>query len=279
MKIAAIGDIHSNHIALEKCLDWVYSHDIDGMVFLGDYVTDCPYPQRTMDILRSIPERYLTWFVRGNREDYIIKYRKDPTGWSYGSRTGALLYTYENLTDEAIDWLETMPMSADIHIDGCDPMRALHCPPYFFPRQKQPPAELLQKTVSEMTTSVLLCAHSHVPLVYKQDGRLIVNSGSLGVPNGPTGAHFALLEYNGGWNAEIIHLDYDIETACAEFEESGLLERSHIWGIGTREMLRTGIEYAVNTVDEVTRLLKNDPELTETEELWCKAARNVGLDI
>ena len=279
MRIAAIGDIHSNHIALERCLEWIYSHDIDGIVFLGDYITDCPYPQITIELLRNIPQKYMTWFVRGNRDDYIVNCRKDPVGWNYNSRTGALLYTYESLDDEALDWLESLPLSTDIHIDKYDPMIAVHYPPYFVPRQKLPSEELLQKTISEMTSPVLLCAHSHVPLVYKANGKLIVNSGSLGVPNGATGAYFALLEYIGEWNAEIIHLDYDINIICTEFKTSGLLEKSHVWGIGTMEMLRTGIEYSINTVDEVTRLLESNPELAETEELWHTAARNVGLQI
>ena len=45
MLIAAFGDIHSNHFALEACLDVVERMGIDGIVFLGDYVSDCPCPE------------------------------------------------------------------------------------------------------------------------------------------------------------------------------------------------------------------------------------------
>ncbi|MBP1544321.1 MAG: metallophosphoesterase family protein [Oscillospiraceae bacterium] len=273
MKLAAIGDIHSNHIALEACIRWVRRHDIDGIVFLGDYVTDCPYPQKTVDILQAVSKEYKCFFIRGNREDYLLKHRASPSGWKQGSRSGALLYTYNSLDGAALDWFSQMPVELDIF----GSIHTVHVPPYHTPRQKQPPEELLEAAVQGMTSSVLLCAHSHYPLVYRQDGRLIVNCGSLGVPNGETGAFFAVLEYTDRWDAEIIHLDYDIEAVCGGFGESGMLNMSGMWGLGTMKMLRTGREYAVDCSDEVARLLALYPDRTENEELWTEAARNIGL--
>ena len=51
MKLAVIGDIHSNHIALETCIEHALARNVDEFLFLGDYVSDCPYPQRTMKII------------------------------------------------------------------------------------------------------------------------------------------------------------------------------------------------------------------------------------
>ena len=115
MRIAAMGDIHSNHIALEACMRWVYQNDIDGIAFLGDYVSDCPYPQKTMQILRNIPPAYKTWFVRGNREDYMLEHRRNLTeGWEYNSQSGSLLYTFENLTGGDLRFFEDMPAAFDM---------------------------------------------------------------------------------------------------------------------------------------------------------------------
>ncbi len=280
MKIAVIGDIHANHTALKACLNWIDTNDIDRLIFLGDYVTDCPYPQKTIDMLRGLPQKYQPLFIRGNREDYIINYRKDPVGWRNNSRTGALLYTYDNLSESALDWLEKMPDALTTEIYGST-FYLCHCPKYYVKRQKMPPPQTLNTMIDNMTTDVLLCAHSHVPVVYKRNGKLIVNSGTLGVAiDGITDAQFALLTYDNGWDAEIISLKYDIEAACAEFEESGLIERSGLWGIAVREMLRTGIEYSVDCADEVQRLLKNYPDKNENdEELWQLAAENIGLKL
>lgn len=91
MRLAVLGDIHANHRALEAVLARIYAEEYDGLVFAGDYVTDCPYPRKTVEILRNIPQRYRIWFIRGNREDYIIEYGKNLRGWEYGSKSGALL--------------------------------------------------------------------------------------------------------------------------------------------------------------------------------------------
>ncbi len=279
MRIAAIGDIHANHTALTRCLEWIYENNIDGMVFLGDYVTDCPYPQKTVDILRNIPPRYKTWFIKGNREDYLLNYRKDPKGWIYGSKTGNLLYTYESLTAEALDWFSQLPDTIEIDIDGCDRIFAIHRPSYYDFLQKEPPLDRLNQTIAEMDSPVMLCAHSHVPLVYEQDGRLIVNSGPLGMPNQRiTDARFAVLEYTDRWQAEIISLPYDTEALLAEFEESGLIEKANFWAKGVREILRTGYEYSVECLDELHRLLKIYPDKSEfDEDMWEMAAKNIGL--
>ncbi len=279
MRLAAIGDIHANHIALEACLDWVYSNDIDGIVFLGDYVTDCPYPMKTVELLRNIPENYRTWFIKGNRDDYLLNYHKSPSGWSYGSKNGNLLYTYENLTNEALDWLATMPDTLDISIEGYERIFAIHHPPYYEFLQKQPAEERLEETLKLIDAPVILCAHSHVPLVYESENRLIVNSGPLGAPNQHcTDLQFAVLEYTDRWRAETISLPYDIEGACSEFEPSGLMEKANYWALGVRETLRTGYEYSVECIAELRRILPQYPNKTELDEdMWEIAARNIGL--
>lgn len=279
MRLAAIGDIHANHTALETALEWVYSHDIDGIVFLGDYITDCPYPMKTVELLQNIPKKYKTWFIRGNREDYLINYRKEPVGWCYGSKTGNLLYTYENLTSEALDWFEAMPSTLDIDISGCDRIFAIHHPPYYEFLQKEPPLDRLQQTVADMTAPVLLCAHSHVPVVYEQGDKLIVNSGPLGMPNQRvTNLRFAVLEFTDRWHAETISLPYDIDAVCAEFEESDIIEKARFWALGVRGIIRTGYEYSVECLDELHRLLQQYPDKTEfDEDMWEMAARKIGL--
>ena len=70
MKIAVLSDIHGNYIALKKCLEHAEAHNIDAYFFLGDYLGELPYPQRTMKILYDLREKYPCFFIRGNKEDY-----------------------------------------------------------------------------------------------------------------------------------------------------------------------------------------------------------------
>lgn len=48
-KIIVIADIHSNYAAFEASFNTIEKIKPDGIIFLGDYVTDFPYPQRTME--------------------------------------------------------------------------------------------------------------------------------------------------------------------------------------------------------------------------------------
>jgi predicted phosphodiesterase len=56
MKLALLGDIHSNDLALKVCLEYCSKEGVEGYLFLGDYVSDCPEPQKTDNITESIIE-------------------------------------------------------------------------------------------------------------------------------------------------------------------------------------------------------------------------------
>ena len=51
MKIAVMSDIHGNYIALQRCLAHALEQNVDAYIFLGDYLGEFPYPQRTLEIL------------------------------------------------------------------------------------------------------------------------------------------------------------------------------------------------------------------------------------
>ena len=130
MKIALLADIHSNYVALEACLRIIDDNNFEGVVFLGDYISDCPYPQKTIALVKQTMTKYPTWFIRGNREDYLINHHKNRNdGWHYSSSSGSLLYTYENITVEDIELFVTMPISMDVSIKECVPFSICHGSP------------------------------------------------------------------------------------------------------------------------------------------------------
>ena len=77
MRVAVLSDIHGNYIALESCIEEIQRRNIDKIIFLGDYVGELAYPQRTMALIRSIEKNYECYFVRGNKEDYWIHYKNN----------------------------------------------------------------------------------------------------------------------------------------------------------------------------------------------------------
>ena len=44
MRIAVMADIHSNHIALEKCIEEAKRKGAEEFLFLGDYIGELAHP-------------------------------------------------------------------------------------------------------------------------------------------------------------------------------------------------------------------------------------------
>lgn len=100
MRLAVFSDVHSNHHALEACLKEAEKQKADGYIFLGDYISDCANPHETMKLIYRAKQEMPCWFVRGNREEYVLNHHNFGSDWANGTTTGSLLYTYEGLTAE-----------------------------------------------------------------------------------------------------------------------------------------------------------------------------------
>ena len=46
MKLAVISDLHGNYYALSEVMEFLRRQQIDGIIGLGDFVTDGPFPPR-----------------------------------------------------------------------------------------------------------------------------------------------------------------------------------------------------------------------------------------
>jgi predicted phosphodiesterase len=75
MRIAVMADIHSNHIALETCFAEAQRRNAEIFIFLGDFLGDLAYPQKTLEYLDGIKKKYPCIFIRGNKEDYWINHK------------------------------------------------------------------------------------------------------------------------------------------------------------------------------------------------------------
>ena len=75
MKTAVMADIHSNHIALKRCIEEAIRKGAEEFIFLGDYIGELAYPQRTLAVLEELKSNYPCTFIRGNKEDYWIDHR------------------------------------------------------------------------------------------------------------------------------------------------------------------------------------------------------------
>ena len=67
-------------------------------------------------------------------------------------------------------------------------------------------------TVDDEVTTIV-CGHTHMPFVRLVDRRLVVNPGSVGMPYGSAGGHWALL--GPGTGVQLRRTLYDADAVCA----------------------------------------------------------------
>lgn len=242
MRIAVISDVHGNRWALEAVLDDVDRRAPDGLLDLGDSVYGPLDPGGCAAMLmeRRIPS------VCGNEDRVILE---SPAG----SDSATLVYTRSCLSSEQRRWLERLPAVANVSSE----LFCCHGSPerddeYLLEDVSRRgvalrPAEELTRRLAVVHRPVVLCGHSHFPrTIGLQDGRLIVNPGSVGLPayrdavpvphameTGSPHARYAILEKSGaGWRVELVSVPYDWEAASLAAAANGRAD----WA----EWLRTG---------------------------------------
>jgi predicted phosphodiesterase len=220
MRFAVIADVHGNALALEAVLADIDGQGIRDILNLGDHLSGPLEAARTADLLmaRNLPS------VAGNHDRYLID---RPVGDMHDWETDA----YRQLSPAHLDWLRGQPFSLawrDVaylcHATPADDNRywlqtvspdgIVHAAAY----------DAIAGLAQAIPLPVLLCGHSHLPgTVRLDDGRLIVNPGSVGCPaydddlpvyhRVETGSPFASYAIVGegaaGWEATFRLVGYD----------------------------------------------------------------------
>ncbi len=243
MEIAVFSDIHGNHVALQSCLKYVLDRKIDTFIFLGDYLGEFPYPQRTMEILYFMRDKYKCFWVRGNKEDYWIHRENSDIEWKAGtSSTGALQYCYSNLRGRDIDFFRDMPVADEIRIGDCQSIMACHGSPRKNNEKLLPDDEKTESILEGCGQKYILCGHTHIQQAFVYGDVSVLNPGAVGAALHSGGkAQFMILRSEGsGWNHEFISIEYDREQVMELIRESGLMKAAPYWMQVTIHQMLTG---------------------------------------
>lgn len=261
MKLAVMGDIHSNHIALETCIRHALGQNVDEFLFLGDYISDCPYPQKTMQIIYEMQRKYRCYFIRGNREDYMIDHRKNPQErWTYSSASGSLLYTYENLSKEDLDFYESIDIQGIYEREGYSAFRYCHGSLTSSKELLLPDNPNMEAIMEHLDVDLLISGHTHIQESKIYGKRKLIHPGSIGLPwyyNGKS--QYMILHSSDnyfGWEEEFIQLEYDVDRVKEEFETSGLFQKAPFWAKLVMHTLETGEDYSTPCLQLAMNLCK-----------------------
>lgn len=225
MAIAVISDIHGNLGALDAVLADAAVRGADRVVNLGDILSGPLDTVGTADRLMALGLET----IRGNHERQLLEQSRDRMNLSDAATDAVLAPRHR-------EWLATLPpelwLEPDIYACHGSPRDDLE----FLLETVDPqgcraatPTEVAAR-LGDLDAALILCGHSHRQRAVRlDDGRLIVNPGSVGLPafaddqpqpyvieSGTPHARYALVERGPkGWDYEFLTVTYDW-TAAAE---------------------------------------------------------------
>lgn len=266
MDIAVFSDVHGNYVALEACVEDARKRGIQTFIFLGDYVGELAYPQRAMDMIYDIREKYECYFIRGNKEGYWQKYvAGGKQGWKeYDSTTGMLLYAYRRLREKDLDFFNSLPEKLELQFKDYPLLTICHGSPYSASEKILPDDQRSHEILIANEADYILCGHTHQQCKVTYRNKTALNPGSVGLPFHSGGkAQFMILHGEQGiWREEFISLDYDVEKVIKELDEEGLDVLAPGWTRMTKFVLPGG---EISHATALTRAM----ELCEQENGYC----------
>ena len=244
MKIAVLSDIHGNHIALEKCMAEINKRDIKNIIFLGDYIGELAYPQKTMKMLQKILKEYECICLRGNKEDYWLEQKRNGNSdWKKNdSTTGMLYYAYKNLTENDLAFFEKLPYAQSICVKDLPVIAAYHGSHNKVGEKLKSNTDNSKQLFDDTDATIILCGHTHIRRECCEGNRILLNPGAVGMPlkSGGKSQFLVLTGENHRWEYEFVDLEYDVEDVIREIHEENLYEIAPCWTRITEHMLRNG---------------------------------------
>jgi predicted phosphodiesterase len=210
MRIAVLSDIHAVLPALEAVLAEPDVRAADRIVLTGDLAAG-PQPMPTLDLLKSLGEQAI--WVNGNADRELVTLAG---GGGTNIPDPIAPWAAAQLRPDQVALLAALPLTATLSLGALGTTVFCHASP----RDDEEVAlvdsrierwqELLSTLDSDVSTVV--CGHTHMPFVRLVDRRTVVNPGSVGMPYGGAGAHWALLDGETGAIA-LRNTHFDIEAA------------------------------------------------------------------
>ncbi len=208
-----LSDIHGVLPALDAALAEVEAAGAARIVVTGDLAAG-PQPDLVLDRLLGLGNRAV--LVRGNADRELVALADglpvdvpDPIArWA-----AARLHARPDL----LTVLRDLPHPVTLEVDGFGPVLCCHGSPreddevVLVDTRVERWGEAFADLPADVRTVV--CGHTHMPFVRLVDRRLVINPGSVGMPYGGAGAHWALLDRGG---VTLRTAAFDIEAARAQ---------------------------------------------------------------
>jgi putative phosphoesterase len=208
--VVVLSDIHGVLPALDAVLAEPDVAAADGIVLAGDIAAG-PQPVAVLDRLVALGER-VTW-VRGNADRELAALAR---GGATRIPDPIAPWAAAQLRADQVDRLAGLPHPVRLEVAGFGEVLFCHGTPrdddevVLVDTRLDRWAQVLADLPEHIRT--IVCGHTHMPFMRLAHGRQIVNPGSVGMPYGRAGAHWALLA---GGAVTLRRTAFDIDEACA----------------------------------------------------------------
>jgi predicted phosphodiesterase len=211
MRIAVLSDIHGVLPALEAVLAEPDVRSADRIVLTGDLAAG-PQPVETLDALAALGNRGV--WVRGNADRELVTLSREG---QTSIPDPVAPWAAAQLRPDQVELLDALPLSIVVDLGRLGQTLFCHATPRDDEEVVLVDSGLdrwadVFSTLAE-SVSTVVCGHTHMPFVRLADRRLVINPGSVGMPYGGAGAHWALLSGDGQVTMRRTH--FDIDAACA----------------------------------------------------------------
>jgi putative phosphoesterase len=211
VRIAALYDVHGNLPALEAVLEEFEREQPDAIVFGGDIIAG-PMPRETLERVRSLDKAYV---IRGNADRIALEFRRGLRHEDDGLGD----WVGDQLTDEEADFLESLPLTVTLDIDGLGATCFCHATPRDDEEifTELDPDDVVAEMLAGTEETTIVCGHTHMQVDRRVGRWRVVNAGSVGMPyEHDPGARWALL----GPDVELRRTEYDRDDAARRLRDT-----------------------------------------------------------
>jgi predicted phosphodiesterase len=213
--LAVMSDVHGVLPVLEAVLAEPDVRSADQIVVTGDLASG-PLPVQVLRALTALGDRVV--LVRGNADRELDALAR---GDSVEVPDEISPWAAAQLGPDQVELLAGLPHPVVLDVDGFGPTVFCHGTPrrddevVLVDTRLERWAEVFADLPADQRTVV--CGHTHMPFVRLVDRRLVVNSGSIGMPYGRPGGSWALLRAG---QVSLRHTDMDVDRAIATIVET-----------------------------------------------------------
>lgn len=185
-KIAILADIHGNSFALKSILEDIDKRNIKDIINLGDIFYGPLNPHETFSLL----SKYSMQHIAGNMDRFMVEVSDDNvSNPTVPLSNPTMKYVMDSFDKKELQWIHQLPknLQIDDFIYACHGNILSDDLPLVEEITKDGVVlkndETLTYELKNITTPVILCAHTHIGrLTQLKNGKIIINPGSVGLP-------------------------------------------------------------------------------------------------